>query len=939
MRPTTPPQSDLPAGERERLEECSREPIRTPGSIQPHGVLLTVDPDGAEILQASSSSAEVLGVEAAALIGRPLADLLEPEAHQRFESLRDGDRAIANPLTVQMHGRPFDVIVHPVDGTVAVEFEPVLPLGADPSTAAIYGAIQRLSAADSIDRLREETARELRMLTGFDRVMVYAFHPDGHGEVVAEERAEEMEPYLGLHFPASDIPAQARQLYLGKLSRVIVSTDSGTAELVPEVNPRTGQPLDLGLAELRSVSRHHLQFMRNMGQGATFSLSLIVAGELVGMVTCAHRTPKRIGYAARQGYEILAGQVSLQLGAMAEIGRLGRRDAARSVRARLLEHAGRRDDLAQALTDGPATVLDVLPADGATVCVDGRCVSVGDVPVAVTRSNFARRLRALTAGRPIVTAQLVTDLPEVADLLPGVAGLVVTPLSSGGDFLAWYRPEVVRTVNWLGDQTPANRLTPFSPRNSFSQWTQSVTGQSLPWDGRERDAEELARDLEGSLLRRAETKLAELALRDALTGLPNRRLLMDRLDQAIKRHHRGQPLALLFIDLDGFKQVNDTLGHDAGDTLLVTTAERILGQTRAQDTVARIGGDEFVVLCENAGSAEAELIADRIAASIGTEIQLDGRTVDVGASIGIATPRAGGGAHDLLREADAAMYAAKQRARDGSGPASALLPEPRIDLEQPMRLGLERGEFVVHYQPIHRVADASLAGVEALVRWDRPGHGRIPPNRFIPAAEANGLIEPLGLRVLDDALRQAAVWIAEGRVREDFTVSVNVSPVQLQSSLLPDSVSGLLAKHRLEPRRLLLEMTESSMIAESTALAETVRLLHEIGVGICIDDFGTGYSSLSYLRYLPASQLKIVPQFVAGMLQSSRDEALVAATVNLAHRFGMTCVAEGVEEQAVLERLRILGCDFAQGFLMGRPAAGAQYTDLGTTFRPGERMP
>jgi diguanylate cyclase (GGDEF)-like protein len=934
--PNPPSSTDALAGERERLEACSREPIRTPGSIQPHGALLTVDPSGSEILQASTSCAEVLGVAAADLIGRPLSELLDPRAHRRFEALRDGSREASNPLPVELNGIEFDVIVHPVDGTMAVEFEPVLPPGEDPSTAAIYAAIQRISGIDTITSLRAEVARELRTLTGFDRVLVYEFHPDGHGEVVAEERAEDMEPYLGLHFPASDIPTQARQLYLKKLSRVIASTESGAAQLLPEVNPRTGAPLDLGLAELRSVSVHHLQFMRNMGQGATFSLSLLVGGELVGMVTCAHRHPKRIGYAARQGYEILAGQVSLQIGAAAEIDRLRRRDAARSLRARLLDHVGPREDIAMALTDGPVTVLDVLDADGATVCVGGRCVSVGDVPLSATRSNFSRRLRALTAGRAISTTELATDLPQVAELLPGVAGLVVTPLSSGTDFLAWYRPEVVRTVNWLGDQSPANRMTPLSPRNSFSQWAQSVTGQSLPWEGLEQDAEDLARGLEGSLLRRAETRLAELALRDALTGLPNRRLLMDRLDQAIKRHHRGQPLSLLFIDLDGFKQVNDTLGHDAGDTLLVTTAERILAQTRAQDTVARIGGDEFVVLCENAGHAEAERIAERIAGAVGKDLEIDGRVLSVAASIGIATPRPGGGAMDLLREADASMYAAKQRARRGGGPLGPTpLPEPRIDLEVPMRLGLERDEFVVHYQPIHRVADAALAGVEALVRWDRPGHGTIPPNRFIPVAEANGLIEPLGLKVLDESLRQLAEWIEDERVRDDFTVSVNVSPVQLQSPLLPDSVAGLLVKHDIEPRRLVLEMTESSVIAEAGVLAETVRSLEERGIGICIDDFGTGYSSLSYLRYLPASQLKIVPQFVSGMLGSTRDEELVAATINLAHRFGMTCVAEGVEDQKVLERLRELGCDLAQGFLMGRPAAGEDYISRATTFRPG----
>jgi chemotaxis family two-component system sensor kinase Cph1 len=920
---------ELLEGERERQEACAREPIRTPGSIQPHGAFLTVDPQSDEVLQASSNCGTVLGIEVEALLGRGLSEVFDQAAYRRFAALRTGSRSAANPLAVSISGRDFDMIVHPVDGTVAIEFEPADDGHADISVPAIYAAIQRLSALDSPELLRDETARELRSLTAFDRVMVYTFHPDGHGEVVAEDRADDMEPYLGLHYPASDIPAQARQLYLSKLSRVIASTEVESASLVPAVNPRSGRPLDLGMAELRSVSPHHLQFMRNMGQGATFSLSLVVGGELVGMITCAHRAPRRIPYAARQGFEILAGQVALQLGTMAEIARLNREVQSRGMRAALSDHVARSADMVQALLDGPVTVLDVVHAAGATVCIGGECASSGDVPDAVTLPTFPSRIRALTAGRPIVTAQLAKDAPELASLLPGVAGLLVTPLSSEGDFLAWYRPEVLRTVNWLGDQSAGNRATPLSPRNSFSQWSQSVTGTSPGWQGLEDAAAELARDLDGALLRRAESRLAELALHDSLTGLPNRRLLMDRLEHALKRHERGLPLALLFIDLDGFKRVNDTLGHDAGDALLVRTAERILAETRAQDTVARIGGDEFVVLCETAGPREAELIAGRIRESLRTTFEHDDRQLPVGASVGIAIPRPGGGPQDLLREADAAMYDAKEQARRGSMPVARTakrLGDSWADLTEPLQVGLERGELVVFYQPIHRVSDGAVAGVEALVRWDRPGHGLIPPDRFIAVAEASGIIEPLGLWVLDESLRQLSEWVESGLVHDDFTISVNVSPVQLQNRLLPDNLTGLLAKHGVPARRLILELTESSLIAESTVLAETVRRLADGGAAICIDDFGTGYSSLSYLRYLPATQLKIAPPFVSGLNDSARGLALVQATVRLAHEFGMTCVAEGVERRELLESLRAIGCDLAQGFLLGRPAPGAELT-------------
>jgi chemotaxis family two-component system sensor kinase Cph1 len=262
------------------------------------------------------------------------------------------------------------------------------------------------------------------------------------------------------------------------------------------------------------------------------------------------------------------------------------------------------------------------------------------------------------------TSALALDLPPAAALLPDVAGLILIPLGVEGDYFAWFRREISSSVDWLGDQTASNRLTPLSPRNSFSSWTQSVTGQATPWEGLDLEAAELCRDLEGVLLRRAESKLASLALHDALTGLPNRRLLMDRLDHALTKYARGEELALLFIDLDGFKAVNDSSGHDVGDALLVHTAKQILATTRAQDTVARLGGDEFVVLCENTTAEEADLVASRIVDAIRQPAFAGGHVVSITASVGITAANLSFSAQDLLREADGAMYRAKAHGRD-----------------------------------------------------------------------------------------------------------------------------------------------------------------------------------------------------------------------------------------------------------------------------------
>jgi diguanylate cyclase (GGDEF)-like protein len=489
--------------------------------------------------------------------------------------------------------------------------------------------------------------------------MCYEFHADGHGQVVADEREPDMEPYLGLHFPASDIPSQARALYLEKRSRVIVDTeDSGVAisSLLPEQ-----EPLDIGATELRSASPHHLQFMRNMGQASTLSLALVADDRLVGMFTCAHRSPRNVPVLLRRALEVLASQVTMQLTAAHQIRELRRRLEARERRVAIVAPLYGRGDAAAVLLGGERTVLDVVPADGVILRLGDSVVGLGTVP---PHETVLEIVDELAAERSMWEA-LPLERPELAVEMPGVAGLLDVPIGTEGDRLVFLRSEVARTVDWLGDQRADNRDDALSPRRSFSAWRESVTGRSLPWGEHAQDARELGDEIQAALTARAQAELAELALRDALTGLHNRRFLDDRLEALVAGAAR---LALIFLDLDGFKVVNDTRGHEVGDAVLAAIGSRLSGVARASDMVVRLGGDEFVIVCVGADENDAHHVAQRAIRAIGRPVAVADAVFRLSVSAGVVAAAPGMTASELLDAADAAMYRSK---REGGGRVSA----------------------------------------------------------------------------------------------------------------------------------------------------------------------------------------------------------------------------------------------------------------------------
>jgi diguanylate cyclase (GGDEF)-like protein len=425
------------------------------------------------------------------------------------------------------------------------------------------------------------------------------------------------------------------------------------------------------------------------------------------------------------------------------------------------------------------------------------------------------------------------------------------------------------------------------------------------------------------------------ALHDWLTGLPNRRLFHLRVDEALSAGDRGV-VAVMLMDLDRFKDINDTLGHHIGDVLLEEVAVRLLETLHGRAVVARLGGDEFALMVAGvAGEDEATGVAGEVVRALERPFAIQGFSLSVSASIGLAlSPAHGDAAAVLLQRADVAMYSAKLRRsglevyateRDQYSPR-------RLALVGDLGRAIDEGQLVVHYQPQAELATGRVVGVEALVRWFHPVHGLLPPDEFVPLAEQTGLIRPLTLFVLETALQQCATWRDAGL---PVNLAVNLSVRSLLDVSLPDDVARLLDRMTVPPHALTLEITESDIMGDPRRTTEVLTALHDLGVGVAIDDFGTGYSSLAYVKRLPVDEIKIDKSFVCNMANDDHDAAIVRSTVQLSHSLGLRVVAEGVEDRDSWNRLLAMGCDVVQGYYLSRPEAGEVLTHwLRTVNRP-----
>ncbi|MBI2214858.1 MAG: EAL domain-containing protein [Acidobacteria bacterium] len=455
-----------------------------------------------------------------------------------------------------------------------------------------------------------------------------------------------------------------------------------------------------------------------------------------------------------------------------------------------------------------------------------------------------------------------------------------------------------------------------------------TTGRLTHWVAILRDVSERRAQMEA---------LRHQALHDALTGLPNWSLLEDRLRQTVLGSaRRDEVAAIVMIDFDHFKDVNDTYGYAVGDAILREAGIRISGSVRATDTVARVGGDEFAVLLPAVGNRDvAERIARKVLTAFEQPVDVDGHKFDIAVSIGIALfPAHGSDGDALRRRADIAMYVAKE-AQAGYAVYSETSDRHRsgyLAVAHELRRAIDGGELLLHYQPKAHLRSGLVTRVEALVRWHHPERGMVPPMQFIPLAERTGLVKPMTTKILDIAMAQCRAWQAEGT---PISIAVNLSTRTLQESFLPELIESLLDRWKVEPQFLKLEITESSMMSEPDRVISMLEKVHAMGVHLSLDDFGTGFSSLAYLRRLPVDEIKIDKSFVKEMTRNASDAEIVRATIDLAHNLGRQVVAEGIEDADTWAMLRELGCDLGQGYFLSKPLPSAELSDWLRTTRMG----
>jgi diguanylate cyclase (GGDEF)-like protein len=432
---------------------------------------------------------------------------------------------------------------------------------------------------------------------------------------------------------------------------------------------------------------------------------------------------------------------------------------------------------------------------------------------------------------------------------------------------------------------------------------------------------------------RARSQLVHQAMHDVLTGLPNRALFVDRLEQALARSERTDGLvAVIFLDLDRFKTINDSLGHDAGDRVLVEVAARLQDVVRPSDTLARFGGDEYTVLCEPTSAYQGLAIADRLAVALSVPIESGGHEVFLTASVGIAFGRHGDQPADLIRDADSAMYKAKER---GPGEVETFDVEMRtralrrLEVEHDLHRAVERDELRLYWQPIVELETRNIVAAEALLRWQHPERGLVMPDEFIPAATEAGLIVPIGRWVVESACEQLKLWRQAGLTEPGFVGSVNASAREIEAGQLVESVRAALARCDLAASELCLEVTERDLMSETGAMLDVVNALHDLGGQLALDDFGTGHSSLLVLKRLPIQTVKVDRAFVQGLDDDDdQDAAIIEAVASLAHALGLSAVAEGIETETQRRKSQELGCDLGQGFLFARPQPATEMTAL-----------
>lgn len=912
------------------FEDCKKAVLQNTAFIQGGGALIGVDAHTQLITICSENIFEVLCDRPEFVLGKAAVQVFgihwgtlariagEEGRHQVSEVVLTGEQ----PLTVVGH-RCGDFLLFEIM-TGSQRMPPWW------NHAARTSFVENLTAARSVEQCVALLVNTVFRNAGLDRVMCYRFLPGWHGEVIHEACRPGIDGFLGLRFPASDLPANARQLYTLNCHRVIADIDEKTVPLLywAEDNPAP----DLTYSILRAVHPVHIQYLRNMGVQASLSLSLVMNGKLWGLVTCHHMTRLALNMHDRLALEEMAKLVSLHLRNLLSLIDQDRQSILRENLSMIRSTLRASSESPQ---NGLALILgqlrDLFRADGVWLYFEGEDYFVGLTPEQKALDPLRNWLDLLPKEKISQYYQLPETLVRHPAIVRHASGVLYIPLNPS-NYLVLMRQEVVHVVNWAGQPATLDVNDSFSltPRNSFAIWAQQVRNSAEPWHDSEVSCAETLRKELIDYINMA--RLEQIALHDPLTGLANR-LQFDKMMNLEVRHafsHSGQ-FAVHMIDLDKFKPVNDRLGHAAGDDLLKAVSKRLLQLVRSQDTVARFGGDEFAVMQSGVSGREAASnMADRIVQEIAKPYEIMGTKVEIGTSVGVALfPADSSDQNELLHQADIALYAVKKAGRNAFShfePTMRASDERELDANALLD-AINRGQLELFYQPIVEARNGELRGLENFIRWHHPKEGLLTAEQFIPRVELLHLGPAIGHWVLDATFKQHRQWRSSIGL-PIVPITVNVSSDQFASQDLLGEISELAKHYDTSLEWLRLDIKEDAILRDVNQAMRKLTALRDNGVAAQLDNFGKGLISLGFMNELPFIGIK----FDASNLQQAGEyNVKVAILLNMikgfARMFNAKLTITRVENEDTVAWLRKQEIDQLQGFCIGEPMPAGQVAD------------
>lgn len=904
------------------VQDCKTAALQYLSDVQANGALVALHCESNLIEYCSANTAEFLGVAPEHLLGKTAAEGLR-EMWPHLSTLIHGE---GKPEWMEWTGgdHPLIVIGHKQGAHRIFEFERATRSPRhwwSHSTRTKF--VQELTVAHTLEQCRELLTDWVFTHSGFDRVMLYLFLSHWNGEVVHERCRPGVEGFLGLRFPAADIPPNARRMSTLNLQRAIVDVAAESAPIQHWIDG--SDPLDLTYSTLRSAHPVHLQYLQNMGVQASLTLSVVVNAKLRAMVACHHLSARELSIQDRLAFEEIAHLVSLHLTSL--LGLIEQRSRS-EMRQRLSQLQGALSAAGEgsrfALSHNLGLIREAFAAGGAWLRFEGEDFFVGRVPDKLSLAPMRDLIELFPREQTSHFESLPKSLRSYRALVTNASGVLFIPLGSV-DFVALVRPEVIETVNWAGNPNNSegasiNPAQTPGPRNSFAAWSEQVKNTSEPWtDTQIEFSERLRLDVEHFL---GTSRLEHIALHDPLTGLANRLLFERRLQEEVRNSMAHNKIfAVHIIDLDRFKQVNDTYGHGAGDQVLTGVAARLRALVAPRDTVARLGGDEFAIIQAGLDDSErAVALAEKIVQSVSQRYPITGDMVEIGVSIGVSSyPSDTVEESELLEYADLALYHVKNSGRNAY---SLYTPTMRsVELHdgegELLSLAIQHDEFRLMYQPIVDARSGDLRGLEAFLRWQRPGAREKVAGEFMPLVEQRRLAPEIGEWVMEEVFRQYRQWLQEGLPMVPITI--NIADSEFASRDLLGQIVRLGTRYETGWQWLRLDIKEAAVVANTERAIRKLSELREAGVGTNLDNFGNSFIPLGYLTQLPFRGIKLDAILLDEKNSRQRRDALFNVVQSIAQVFGAQLIVTRIETEEMRESLQQEGIDFMQGYAIGRP--------------------